>query len=169
MQKLINIIADWSNSVYATNRVVEPTVGAIKNRFKWGFFTPLLAPMIKNRGLVGLATVFSIIQLLLVNVGLPGWQCPIQGTLGFICPGCGMTTAMSLLLKGHWQMAVQTHLFAPVVLLTLTMMLFSAVLPASSLKWFAGRMDWLERRSGIAAILLLSMVIYWLLRVFSFI
>ena len=169
MQELINITADSCNSVYGIKQAVKPTVETSKYRLKWGFFRPLLAPMVNNRWLVGMATVFGIFQLLLGYVGLPGWQCPIQGALGVICPGCGMTTAMSLLLKGHWQMAVQTHLFAPVVLLTLAMMLIAAVLPTSSLIRFAGRIDRLERRSGIAAILLLGMIIYWLLRVFSFI
>lgn len=169
MQELINRIADSYHPAYGPNRTVNPTVESLEYRLKQGFFTPLLAPMIKNRWLVCMATGFGIVQLLLIIAGLPGWQCPIQKTLGVICPGCGMTQAMALLVKGQWQMSVQTHLFAPVVLLTLIMMLVSAVLPASFLKKLAGRLDRLERRSGIAAILLLSMVIYWLLRVFEFI
>lgn len=112
---------------------------------------------------------FSVLQLLLVATGFSGWQCPIRETLGVTCPGCGMTSALVLLLKGHWQIAFKTHAFAPVILLALMLMTTAVVLPASYLGKLADRMDRLERKSGIAAILLLGMVFYWLLRVFEII
>ena len=79
-----------------------------------------------------------------------------------------MTTAMTLLLQGHWQLAVQTHAFAPVILIVLMMMLVAIGLPAANLSKFSSRVERLERKSGITAILLLSMVVYWLLRVFDY-
>ena len=125
--------------------------------------------MLQNRWLISIFVAFGVAQLSLVYNGLRGWQCPIYETLGVTCPGCGMTTAMAMLLKGHWQMAVQTHAFAPVILIVLLMMIVAIVLPASYLRRFSHSVERLERKTGITAIILLSMVIYWLLRIFDFI
>jgi hypothetical protein len=76
---------------------------------------------------------------------------------------------MVMLLKGHWHLAVQTHAFAPVILVALIMMLVAIGLPASYLKKFSSSVERLEQKSGITATLLLSMVVYWLLRIFDFI
>jgi hypothetical protein len=105
----------------------------------------------------------------LTITGLPGWQCPIRSTFGVTCPGCGLTTAIAMLLKGNWLMAVQTHAFAPLLLMVLILMLIAIALPAASLDKISGNVARLERKTGISAIVILSMVIYWLLRVFDFI
>jgi hypothetical protein len=47
--------------------------------------------------------------------------------------------------------------------------LVAIVLPATFLRKLSRRLERLEQKTGIAAILLLSMVIYWLLRIFDFI
>ena len=80
-----------------------------------------------------------------------------------------MTTAVAMLLQGHWHLAAQTHAFAPVILIVLMMMLVAIGLPAAYLRKFSSRVERLERKTGITAILLLSMVIYWLLRIFDYI
>jgi hypothetical protein len=112
---------------------------------------------------------FGVAQLLLVFFGFTGWQCPIYETLRIICPGCGITTAMTLLLQGHWHLALQTHAFAPVILFVLIMLLIAIGLPASYLRKFSDSVKRLEQKSGITAILLLSMVVYWFLRIFDYI
>jgi hypothetical protein len=48
-------------------------------------------------------------------------------------------------------------------------MLIAIGLPASYLRKFSGSVQRLEQKSGITAIVLLSMVVYWLLRIFDFI
>jgi hypothetical protein len=135
---------------------------------KW-FFTPVIAPMLQNRWYLLMFAGIGVAQLALTIAGLPGWQCPIQSTFGITCPGCGLTTAIALLLKGNWHMAVQTHAFAPLLLIILISMLAAIALPAVHLNKISDRVARLERKTGIAAIVLLSMVIYWLLRIFDFI
>ena len=76
---------------------------------------------------------------------------------------------MTLLLQGHWHLAVQTHAFAPVILLVLIMLLIAIGLPASYLTKFSDSVKRLEQKSGMTAILLLSMVFYWLLRIIDYI
>ena len=169
MQVLITKIAEPYHPAYGQGRKTETPTESIKFRLSERFFTPLLAPIIQDRLLAGILAVFGVAQLLLVYNGLTGWQCPIYQNLGITCPGCGMTTAMAMLLQGHWQLAFQTHAFAPVILMVLTLVMVAIVLPASILGKLSRRVERLEQKTGIAAILLLSMVIYWLLRIFDFI
>jgi hypothetical protein len=169
LQVLITKIAESYNPAYAQDRKARASGDSIGYRLVRGFCTPVLAPVLKNRWLIGIFVAFGIVQIVLVYSGLTGWQCPVYQSLGVICPGCGMTTAMAMLLKGHWQLAVQTHAFAPIILIVLMLMLVSIVLPAPYLKRFSFRVKRLEQKTGLTAILLLSMVIYWLLRIFDFI
>jgi len=169
LQVLITKIAESHHPAYGQGRKTETPTESIKFRLSERFFTPLLAPLIQDRLLTGILAVFGVAQLLLVYTGLTGWQCPIYQTLGITCPGCGMTTAMAMLLQGHWQLALQTHAFAPVILFVLMFILVAIVLPATFLRKLSRRLERLEQKTGIAAILLLSMVIYWLLRIFDFI
>jgi hypothetical protein len=169
LQQLITKIAEPYTPADGQDREAKTTGDPIYNRLIKGFFTPVLAPLLQNRWLIFIFAAFGMAQLLLVFFELTGWQCPIYATLGVICPGCGMTTAITLLLRGHWQLAVQTHAFAPVILIVLIMMLVSMGLGSAYLRKFSAGVERLERKSGITAILLLSMVAYWLLRIFDYI
>ena len=169
MQLLITKIAESYNPAYGQKQKTKTPGDSIYDRLTEGFFRPVLAPLLQNRLLTCTFVAFGVAQLLLVFFGFTGWQCPIYETLGIICPGCGMTTAVAMLLQGHWHLAAQTHAFAPVILIVLLIMLIALGLPASYLKTFSGCVQRLEQKSGITAILLLSMVGYWLLRIFDFI
>ena len=169
MQVLITKIAESYNPAYGHQKKTKASGEPHQYRpGKW-FCTPVLAPLLYNRWISCIFAAFGVAQLVLLITGLRGWQCPIRAFLGVICPGCGMTTAMALLLKGQWQPAVQTHAFAPVILFVLILMLVAITLPAAYLTKFSGWVQRLEHKTGITAILLLSMVLYWLLRIFDFI
>jgi hypothetical protein len=165
LQLLITKIAESYNPAYGQSRKAKASSGPVCNRLIRWFYTPVLAPVLKNRWLICLFVAFGLAQVLLVFFGLTGWRCPIYETLGVICPGCGMTTAITLLLQGHWQLAVQTHAFAPAILIVLIMMLVAVGLKSAYLSRFSAGVERLERKSGITAILLLGMVVYWLLRI----
>ena len=169
MQSGINSIAASQHPVVGDPPKSERCAGSRKFLLINGILTPLLAPLMQNRRLNGIFTIFGISQLLLVYTGFAGWQCPIYGTLGIICPGCGMSTALKMLIKGQWQLAIQIHAFAPIVLLGLVTLLIAAVLSDVYLSKLAAIVERLERKSGLTAILLTSMVMYWLLRIFDFI
>jgi len=169
LQLLITKIAESYNPAYRQHRKINSPGYANNARLIKGFYTPILAPLLQNRWLICIFVAIGVAQLMLVFFGLTGWQCPIYETLGVICPGCGLTTAMTMLLQGHWQTAVQTHAFAPVILIVLMMMLVAMGLPTAYLRKLSGRVERLEQKSGITAILLLSMVVYWLLKIFDYI
>ncbi|CAB1072484.1 hypothetical protein D1AOALGA4SA_1589 [Olavius algarvensis Delta 1 endosymbiont] len=169
MQFLINKIADSYNPAYRQGTNTKVRGDSMSHRLINGIFTPILAPLLQDRQLIGIFLTFGIAQLVLVFTGITGWQCPVYGTLGVICPGCGMSNAMASLLQGHWQTAVQTHAFAPAILIVLMMLLTAIGLPAAHLKKLSNSVERLEQKSGITAILLLSMLVYWLLRLFDYI
>ena len=165
MQLLINKIAESYNPAYGRSKKAKAPSGPVWNRIIQWFYTPVLAPLLKNRWLICIFAAFGVAQVMLVFFGLAGWQCPIYEALGVICPGCGMTTAITLLLQGHWHLAVQAHAFAPVILIVLMMMLVAVGLKNAYLSMLSAGVERLERKSGITAILLLGMVVYWLLRI----
>ena len=126
----------------------------------------MLAPLLVNRRLIGILLGVGLAQLILVATGLNGWQCPIRSTFGIPCPGCGLTTAMTLLVRGQWATAVGMHAFAPVFLGVLSAMVVAISLPAVYLGKLSTAVAALERKTGITAIIMLGMLFYWLLRVF---
>jgi len=130
-----------------------------------GFFTPVLAPLLLDRWLIGIFLGVGLTLLTLAATGLNGWQCPIRSTSGIICPGCGLTTAMILLVKGRWAAAVEMHAFAPLFGLVLAAMVVAISLPAVYLAKLSTAVAVLERKTGLTAIIMLGMLLYWLLRV----
>lgn len=169
MQVLISKIAESYNPAYGLRR--ETPVSGQSTNFqngKW-FFTPVLAPLLQNRRLLLIFAALALVQLMLAVAGLMGWQCPIYSTFGAVCPGCGLTTAVAMLLKGHWLLAVQTHAFAPLLLILMGCMLAASGLPAGHLRRLSGSVARLERKTGLTAIVIAGMVLYWLLRLFDFI
>jgi hypothetical protein len=170
LQVLITKIAESYNPAYG-HRKKKSAAGKSAPLFKglkW-FFRPVMAPLLQNRWIILIFAGVGVVQLMLTIAGLPGWQCPVRAVFGVTCPGCGLTTAVGQLLKGDWQTGVQTHAFAPLLLIILILMLAAIALPAAYLSELSDRVARLEQKTGITAIILLSMVVYWLLRVFDFI
>jgi hypothetical protein len=130
---------------------------------KW-LFKPILAPMLKSRWLVLILTGLGAGQLALTASGLGGWRCPINAALDVPCPGCGMTTAITLLLKEDWVGALRVHAFAPLGVLVLVLMAVAGIIPGNYQRKLSAGIASLERHTGIFTIGLISMVVYWLLR-----
>lgn len=125
------------------------------------FFKPALTPLIEKRTeslLIGGAVA---LQFGLVAVGLPGWPCPFKAAFGIPCPGCGLSTAVSSLVHGDWQAAITTHAFAPIFLLGLILILAVSILPQNTRLTALEKIRQFEERTGIMAILLVSLLVYW--------
>lgn len=127
-------------------------------------FTPLFSTLLRDRRFGFVVSSAGVIQLSLALFGAPGWPCPILHALGIPCPGCGMTRATLSLFHGDWQLALTTHAFAPVLLLALTAITFCALVPRRYSEWVAARSETIERQTGIAVLLLLGLMLYWLAR-----
>jgi len=128
-------------------------------------FKPVLASLLENRlaafMLVGIVAL-QIGSLLLTDVEV--WRCPIKAALGIPCPGCGLSHAGVLLLRGRWQQALHTHAFAPLFLLGFIVILVSGLLPRHLHDRFAAWVAVLERRTGMVAFVLVGLIVYWIVR-----
>ena len=167
MQVIIAKIVESYNPAHGRATGTTRSDGKGKSRRLDWFFTPLLGPLLSNRRLNGIFLGVGFLLLFLVIMGYPGWQCPINSTFGVSCPGCGLTTAMTLLVNGQWAAAVGMHAFAPLFMVILALMMIAFLLPADYLGKLSTVIKVMEKKTGITAIILLSMLLYWLLRVFT--
>ncbi len=149
-------------SVTSVQRV-KSTTGQVsrRSRIAGGLFKPVLASLLEERWVALLLLGIGILQVGLAAVGLQGWQCPVRATLGVPCPGCGLSTAMALLLRGEWRAALSTHAFAPIFLLGFALLAVVSALPGRLHREATRRIAALERRTGIVTFVLLSLVVYW--------
>jgi hypothetical protein len=129
-----------------------------------GLLIPVLAPLMVNRRTVFILTGVAALQVFLTASGLWGWQCPIKLALGMPCPGCGLSSAMVLLIQREWQMAMLTHAFAPVFLVGFILMLVVGAMPDRLHRHSVRRIAALERHTGFMPLLLISIIVYWILR-----
>jgi hypothetical protein len=106
------------------------------------------------------------LQAALISSGLSGWQCPIFSTIGITCPGCGLTTATTLLVQGEWQKAIHTHAFAPVFLLAIVLMGIVSALPEKFHQKAVFQVALIEKHTALAAYILWGIIIYWIVRSF---
>lgn len=130
--------------------------------------TPILASVVQNR-LAGLMiTGAAGLQVGLVSLGLPGWPCPFLHILGLPCPGCGLSRAADALMHGDWHTSLTLHAFAPIFILALGLVAVATFLPQKQRIWLLSQLEIVERRTGITAILLIGLMIYWLTRLLIF-
>ncbi|UCF86227.1 MAG: DUF2752 domain-containing protein [Desulfobacteraceae bacterium] len=128
------------------------------------FFTPVLTPLIQNRRIILILGGVAALQVWLTAVGIPGWQCPIKASLGIQCPGCGLSSAMALLIQGEWRAALHVHAFAPFFLVGFALMMIIGILPERAHLESVRLIAMLERRTAFTPILLISIIVYWVLR-----
>jgi len=169
LQEHISQKAESYNPVCRQPEKASDSSNSGRSRLIEWFFTPVLAPLLQNRWPIIVIAAAGIVQLVLIATGLNGWQCPIRSTFGVTCPGCGLSTAITLLAKGYWVASLQMHVFAPLFLLALIFLVVAIALPAGHLKAVSAGLAALERKTGPTAIVTLAMVFYWLLRVFNII
>jgi len=138
-------------------------------KLRQAWFTPLFATLLEDRRVVLLLLGIGALQLGLSLFGLPGWICPIKAALGIPCPGCGLTTAILELLRGDWRQALTTHAFAPIFLLAGAILLVVTLLPETQRRTTISAIYCFEKRTGISALVLISLMGFWCARLFGFV
>ncbi len=128
--------------------------------------TPLIAPIIKDRSLSLVITCACATQITLFALTGHGWQCPIKATLGIPCPGCGLTHATLALFQGNWQSALNEHAFAPFFILGLVVIAVGCLLPSGYRNMLVKLVTAMEQRTGFMAWFLISLMVYWGIRLF---
>jgi hypothetical protein len=128
-------------------------------------YKPFFAPLVQKRRIALILLIAVTLQTLLISVGMRGWQCPIYSSIGIPCPGCGLSTAITLIIKGDWQGAIHTHAFAPVFLFTFLLMGIISILPENLHRKAVLQITTVEKHTAFAAYTLSGMIIYWIYRV----
>ncbi len=131
---------------------------------KLALFKPILASILNNRIGCAMITGASILQLGLVSAKLPAWQSPIHAVFGIPDPGCGLSRAIVALLRGDWRTSLTFHAFAPLFVVALSLIAITAVLPQRPRDKIVALIEDVERHTGLTALLLIGLVIYWLAR-----
>jgi len=127
-------------------------------------YKPFFAPLLQKRRIALTLFCAVTLQTILISVGLSGWQCPIHSTLGIPCPGCGLSTAMALLIQGDWQIAIHTHAFAPIFLFAFVITGIVSILPERLHRKIVFQIAAIEKHTAFAVYILLGMIIYWIFR-----
>jgi hypothetical protein len=89
----------------------------------------IVVPLLQNRRLTLLLLLVITVHLGLSAAGFPGWCCPFETFTGIPCPGCGLSTAMIHFLTGNWQVAMATHMLAPLALMGILILGSLAITP----------------------------------------
>lgn len=126
------------------------------------FFKPILAPILQTRAICLAITGAAIVHLSLVVSGLPSWRSPFLVIFGIPDPGCGLSRAVIALLRGDWQTSLTFHAYAIFFVIALTLIALAAVLPVSPRDRLVSWVAYVEKRTGLTAILLVALVVYWL-------
>jgi hypothetical protein len=125
------------------------------------WFTPVISTFVKQRTETLILAGAGLAQVGLVYAHLPGWPCPFKAAFGIPCPGCGLSTACSLLLHGQWQESLKVHAFAPFFLAGLAIVIIGCLLPGPTRQLFVRKIHTIESRTGLTAWFLLSLFLYW--------
>ena len=134
-----------------------------------GFFRPLVGPLIQSRWRVVLLAALAVVQVGLTAAGAISWQCPVKSTLGVVCPGCGLTRAIILFAQGNWKAAIDLHPFAPLFGGLGILLIVGSILPTHLRQKLARRVAAVERMTGITGVIVFSVLLYWILRIFNWI
>jgi len=125
---------------------------------------PVLTWILKSRTTCTIITGVAFLQLSLSASGLSAWRSPLHSTFGVPDFGCGLTRAVLALLRGDLQTALILHAFAPLIVAALILIALAAIIPSKLRDETVAWVETIERRTGLTAILLIGLVLYWLAR-----
>jgi hypothetical protein len=132
------------------------------------FFQPVLASILLKQKTLRIMSAIASLQLMVTMSGVQAWQCPLYSTVDIPCPGCGLTTATVLLIRGDWRTALSIHAFAPLLAVAIISMVVLSLLPRRFYRIAVQRLAVLESNTGLTGLLLLGFIGYWGIRLFWF-
>ena len=130
-------------------------------------FSPLAA-LLRDRRFGLLLSGALGLNIVTTALHLPGWECAFFRVTGLPCPGCGLTRACLLLLRGEVQTSIRFHAFAPIFVLFISILGICTLLPRTVTEPFIEKAERLERQTGITIIILGGLILYWLVRILLF-
>ena len=133
------------------------------------FFQPVAAAILRKQKHLRIISAIVSFQLVATISGAQGWQCPVSSTIGLACPGCGLSEALVLLIRGDWQTALSTHAFAPLLVVAILAMVILSLLRHRLYRISVQRLAVLESKCGLTGLLLIGFFGYWGFRFLGFI
>ena len=125
---------------------------------------PPISSVLRDRKLTFALLGAAGLHITLVSLSLPSWECPFFRVTGVPCPGCGLSRATTLLLKGDLAGSLRFHAFAPIFLLAIVALFLSILLPKSMVQSAISRAERIERKTGLTVLILGGLIFYWLAR-----
>jgi hypothetical protein len=125
---------------------------------------PPISPVLRDRRFTIALVGATGLHIVLVSLNLPSWECPIFRLTGIPCPGCGLSRATTLLLKGDLAGSLRFHAFAPIFLIAIIALFLSVLLPKSIIQSAIARAELIERNTGLTVLILGGLILYWLAR-----
>jgi hypothetical protein len=123
-----------------------------------------ISPILRDRKFTFALAGATGLHVALVSLNLPSCDCPFFRVTGVPCPGCGLSRATMLLLKGDLAGSIRFHAFAPIFLFAIVALILSLVLPKSIIQPAIARAELIERKTGLTVLILGSLILYWLAR-----
>ncbi len=146
-----------------TQSVAKPARGSL-GPLTGSLFAPVVSALVSNR-IVGVALAATgFLQVALLSLRLPVWQCPFRAVMGLPCPGCGLSRALLRLFNGQWTDALRLHPFAPLFLAGWLFLTITCLLPKKPRLSVAAGAARIERRTGITVLLLVAFAVHGLAR-----
>jgi hypothetical protein len=130
-------------------------------------FSPI-STLLRDRKFGLLLAGAAVSHIGLLSLGLPSWECPLFKLTGIPCPGCGLTRACLLLLRGEVLASIKFHAFAPVFVVLISILMIGTVLPKALVAPLVHKAETLERQTGLTIIILGGLILYWLARLLLF-
>lgn len=130
-------------------------------------FSPI-STLLRDRKFGLILTGVMGLHIGLLSLGLPSLQCPFFKLTGIPCPGCGLTRACMLVLKGDVLAGMKFHAFAPIFVALISILIVSTLLPRSVAEPLIHKAETLERQTGLTIIILGGLILYWLARLILF-
>jgi len=137
------------------------------DQFNQIWYTPAFSSLLENRRDGLFIAGAGALHLGLSLAGLPGWRCPILAATGIPCPGCGLTRASMQLIRGDFIGSFHTHVFAPIFLFAMLVIVVTLVLPEVQRTNLITKITRLETQHGITAWLLFFLMLYWAFRLIA--
>src|SRR5713101_578734 len=123
---------------------------------------PPISPVLRDRKFTFVLVGATGLHVALVSLGLPSWECPFFRLTGIPCPGCGLSRATMLLLKGDLAGSLRFHAFAPIFLFAIVALFLSVLLPKSIIQPAITRAELIERNTGLTVLILVGLMVYCL-------
>lgn len=125
---------------------------------------PAMGKLLEQRAFCRALIAAGFTQLALHACDLPTFTCSFYEVTGVQCPGCGLTRGVSALLRGQWEQALRWHLFSPLALLAMLLILAGSVAPDRLYSRIVLWVSDLERRTCMTQVGFLLLWVYTIVR-----